>query len=123
MNTATTKRIILSCRKAPYSNALAREALDIALAAGVFEQDLALVFIGDGVWQLLDQQASQSINSKNVEKLLAAFPLYDINEIYVDKEALQVRNIDENRLSCTATIVEQPVLSELFESADIILNF
>jgi tRNA 2-thiouridine synthesizing protein C len=117
------KRIILSCRKAPYGDALAREALDVALAAGVFEQDLALVFMGDGVWQLLNQQDSQAINSKSIEKLLGAFPLYGINEIYVDKEALFARNIDENRLSCSTTLVTPTELSGLFESADIILNF
>jgi len=39
-----TKRILIICRKAPYGNSLSREALDIALAASVFDQSLALLF-------------------------------------------------------------------------------
>ncbi len=118
----TSKRILLICRKAPYGNALAKEALDIALAAGAFDQELAIAFIGDGVWQLLDQQDSNGIQQKNQQKLLSAFELYGINESYVESEALAQRQITHERLSLAANPVNQQQLAELFEQADVLLT-
>ena len=118
----TSKRILLICRKAPYGNTLAREIAEMALAAGAFDQELAIAFIGDGVWQLLDQQDSVDIQQKNHQKLLAAFELYGISESYVDSEALAERHIDHSRLSLAAKPVTQQQLAELFERADIVLT-
>jgi len=118
----TSKRILLICRKAPYGNALAREIAEIALAAGAFDQELAIAFIGDGVWQLLDQQDSADIQQKNHQKLLSAFELYGISESYVESAALAERNIDHSRLSLAAKPVNQQQLADLFEQADILLT-
>ncbi len=118
----SSKRILLVCRKAPYGNSLAREAAEIALAAGAFDQQLAIAFIGDGVWQLLEQQDSTGIQLKNHQKLLAAFELYGITESYVEMEALAERNIDQQGLNLNATAVNQQQLAELFEQADVLLT-
>ena len=117
------KRIVLCCRKAPYGNALAREALELALAAAVFEQDIAILFIGDGVWQLHRQQNSETIASKNQQKLLAALGMYGLEEIYVELDALNHRNIKTDELSIAAKIIDPKAAAELCDSADIILNF
>ena len=118
----SNKRILLVCRKAPYGNALARETAEIALAAGAFDQELAIAFIGDGVWQLLDQQDSTDIQQKNHQKLLSAFELYGISESYVESEALTERQIDQSRLSLAAKPADQQQLAELFQQADIVLT-
>ncbi|ARN75525.1 sulfurtransferase complex subunit TusC [Oceanicoccus sagamiensis] len=117
-----SKRILLICRKAPYGNALARAAADMALAAGAFDQELAIAFIGDGVWQTIDQQDSTDIQQKNHQKLLSAFELYGISESYVEAEALTERQIEPSRLSLAAKPVNQQQLSELFEQADMLLT-
>lgn len=117
------KRIVLCCRKAPYGNSLAREALEIALASAAFEQNLAILFIGDGVWQLQTQQNSTAINCKSQQKLLSAFSMYDLNEIYVEQEALKARNIEAKELSIAAMLVDHNTVAELCNNADIILNF
>jgi tRNA 2-thiouridine synthesizing protein C len=123
MTSPARKNFLLVCRKPPYGDSLAKEAIDIALATAVFEQDLTIVFMGDGVWQLHDNQNSQSINSKNQQKLLSALPLYDINNIVVDTEALQERNINITELFLEAKSLSNSQLSSLFEDADVILNF
>ena len=118
----SSKRILLVCRKAPYGNSLAREAAEIALAAGAFDQTLAIAFIGDGVWQLIDQQDSAGIQQKKHQKLLSAFELYGISECYIESEALSERQIEHSALSLAAKTVNQQQLAELFEQADIILT-
>ena len=122
-NKEKPKHIVLVCRKPPYGNSISREALDIALAASVYEQNLSIIFSGDGVWQLLNQQDSQDILAKNHQKLLSVFALYDLNDIYVEKKALQQRHISTKNLSVTAKIIDAQNMFKLMQTADIILNF
>ncbi len=123
MSNDQSKRIVIALRQAPYGNSLSREAIDIALAAGVFEQNLALVFIGDGVWQLLNDQDSEAAGSKNHQKMLSALPLYDISEIYIDEAALRERSIESHQLSLNGHLLSEAAIIGVFESADVILNF
>ena len=117
------RHILIVFRKAPYGNLLAREALELALATAVFDQQLTLIFSGDGVWQLLNNQNSEGIDSKNTGKLLCAFPVYDISEIYVDADALTERQITATDLLIETQIVTKDRLMELMNQADIIFNF
>lgn len=123
MSDPKQKKILILCRKPPYGDALSREALDIALAAAVFDQSLALVFTGDGVWQLLGDQDSSLINCKNQGKLLSALPLYDVSELYVDAEALTQRNIAASDLVLETQLLDAPSLAKFIEGFDVILNF
>ena len=85
----TNKKILLVCRKAPYGNSLSREAIDVALAASAYEQDITIAFIGDGVFQLLDKQDGEEIEQKNQAKMISAFSLYEIENIVIDKDAIE----------------------------------
>ncbi|MEH6556774.1 MAG: sulfurtransferase complex subunit TusC [Oceanicoccus sp.] len=123
MNNDQSKRILWVFRQPPYGNSLSREAIDFALAAGVFDQNIGLVFIGDGVWQLISHQNSETIAYKNHQKVLSVLPLYDITDIYVDQAAVTERKIDPQQLSLNARTVSDTEIRQLFDSADMILNF
>jgi tRNA 2-thiouridine synthesizing protein C len=117
------KRILIVCRKAPYGNSLAREALDIALATSVFDQTLALLFMGDGVWQLMPGQDSMGIPNKNHSKQLSALPLYDVNDIYIDSEALAHRKLDADTLILPAKPLATKDIGQFIDSFDTVLSF
>jgi tRNA 2-thiouridine synthesizing protein C len=117
------KRILIICRKAPYGNSLAREALDIALATSVFEQTLALLFMGDGVWQLMPGQDSMGIPSKNHSKQLSALPLYDVNDIYIDSEALAHRKLTADALILPTQPLASKDIGHFIDSFDTVLSF
>jgi tRNA 2-thiouridine synthesizing protein C len=123
MTEQSPKRILVICRKAPYGSSLSREALDIVLAASVFEQQLALLFTGDGVWQLLNEQNSEAIESKNHSNMLSVFPLYDINDIFVDSEALAQRQISAEQLSLPAKPLAADQLASFSAGFDVVLSF
>lgn len=117
------KRIVIICRRPPYGNALSRESLEIALAASVFDQDLAVVFTGDGVWQLHKEQDSDDINTKNQSKLVSALSIYDINEIYIDSDALHERQLHQDDLIIEGRPLTRESLGNLIDSFDVIFNF
>ena len=79
--------------KAPYSNTAGKDALDIALIFGSFEQPTSLFFQGDGVWQLIQQQNGSIISVKDYLKTFAAFEFYDLKNIYICQESLCQRSL------------------------------
>lgn len=117
------QHILIICRKAPYGKLIAREALELALATAIFNQQLTMIFTGDGVWQLIKQQRSDAIKTKNHGKLITAFSLYDINDIYVDTTSMQDRGLSKEDLLIDTNIVDKNRLRELMEQADTIFNF
>lgn len=123
MTATQNKSIVVVCRKAPYGETLAREAIDVALAISVFEQKLAIVFTGDGVWQLLKEQNSTEIQTKNQAKQLSALSLYDINDVYIDSEALQKRQLSENDLIIEGKLLPPTSLATVINEFDVILSF
>lgn len=88
------KKILLISRSAPYGKSTAREALDVALAASVYDQDISILFMDDGVFQLLKNQHSELIAQKNIASILPALPLYDIENIYIHQQSLDERAIE-----------------------------
>ena len=121
--TLKNKHILLVFRKAPYGNSLAREALDIALAMAAFDQKLTVVFIGDGVWQLLKNQNSELLLTKNHGKVCSALALYDINDIHVEAESMQQKNLCASDLIVDVSISNKSSLTTLMEQSNITLNF
>lgn len=117
------KRYLIICRRPPYGESYAREALDVALAAAAFDQSIALLFLGDGIAQLLTAHDSAAIGEKSFEKQLSALPLYDINSIYVDAAALQQRGFSTTDLSLPAQAVSDAEISALLKNRDVVLNF
>ena len=83
-----SKSILLLWPYPPYGNSNSREALDLALAFGAYEQNLAILFTGDGVWNLLPHQQSSGISQKSISQMLGALPLYGIESIYACAESL-----------------------------------
>lgn len=59
----STSLLIIS-RQAPWSGLTAREALDIVLAGGAFDLPMGLLFMDDGVFQLVPDQQSSAIEQK-----------------------------------------------------------
>lgn len=94
-NTASTNSLALLNSKAPFSNVAGRDSLDIALIFGSFEQEVALFFQGDGVYQLMQDQQGKLIACKDYLKTFAAFEFYDIETVYVCQESLTERGLND----------------------------
>ena len=117
------KSFLLICRRAPYGQSLAREALDVALTAATFDQQVAMLFLGDGVLQLLKAQQPAVIAQKALDKQLAALPLYDIETVYVEAEALQQRGLALSDLALTAQALSADAIAEQINMHDVVLGF
>ncbi len=123
MTNDSEKKILIICRRPPYGNSLAREALEVTLAASAFDQDISILFTGDGVFQLLKDQSSDSIASKNHLKLLAAFPLYDIEQLFVDRHSLDERKLSEHNCCLPIQLIDDASCRTFLRQFNSVLSF
>ena len=81
--------------KAPFGSSHGKDALDVALIFGSFEQKVSLFFQGDGVYQLMAEQDGTLVSIKDYLKTFSAFEFYDIEDIYVCQQSLIERKLGE----------------------------
>jgi len=132
---SVSKSFICINRKAPYGTIYALEALEVVLIAGAFEQQVTLIFMDDGVYQLTRNQNPAGIGMKNFSKTFGALADYDIDKIFVDEESLFLRGLQASDLQllthettdgeeqASIKVVSRNELGDIIDSADILLNF
>lgn len=118
-----TKIISILNTSSPFGESDAKDALDVALIMGSYEQTTHLFFQGDGVWQLIDKQDPESINVKNFLKTFAAFEFYDLEKIYVCKNSLVQRGLPIQFHIDNVQVLDNDDFSLSLSSSDIILRF
>lgn len=124
MNHTPSKKLLFISRHAPYGSSLAKDALDAVLASSAYDQQLSLLFMDDGVFQLLKNQASTEIAQKSFSSLLPVLPLYEINSIYVHYESLEKRQITINELVLDSVqIIDSTAICSLLAQQDQLLSF
>jgi len=119
----TSKSLAIINAKAPYSSTAGKDALDIALIFGSFEQTVSLFFQGEGVWQLIRKQDGSIISVKDYLKTFAAFEFYDIKNVYVCQSSLKERNLSESFHIDNIKVLNQQDFATELTSHHLILRF
>jgi tRNA 2-thiouridine synthesizing protein C len=117
------KKFMFVNRKAPYGTVYALESLEVVLIAATFDQDCSLVFMDDGVYQLAKSQNTKAIGVKNFSPTYRALDDYDINKLYVERESLQQRGLDEDDLMVPVAVLSSAELADLMAAQDVVLSF
>ncbi len=123
MSSPDKKSLLVVVRHSPYGSSLARASVDVALAAAAFDQPVKLLFMGDGVLQLLPDQDSRAIGRKNIARLLASLPLYDIETVYAEAEAAARYSIDLATAPVAIQTLTGTQIHQLMASCDHLLGF
>ena len=118
-----TKKLLFLNRKAPYGSSLPREALDAVLMASAFGQQITLVFLEDGVFQLKKQQDPSAIEMKNFSKTFAALEMYGVSAVFVEQNSIQQRGLTLDDLLIPAQLIQSDALSLMLERQDQVLSF
>lgn len=118
-----TQKILVMQRQAPYGNSLAREGVDYIFTCAAYDQDLSVLFSGDGVFQLIENQQSDHIKLKTHLGALKLFELYDIEKIYAISEDLLERNIEQTMLGIEVSIITRAEAKALIKTQQHIIGF
>ena len=120
------KKFLYVNRKAPYGSIYALESLEVVLIGAAFDQDVSLVFIDDGIYQLKKNQqtsVSSGIGMKDFSKTYRALEGYDVEKLYVDKKSMEERGLSEDDLLVDVEILDDAQMAELMEQQDVVLSF
>jgi tRNA 2-thiouridine synthesizing protein C len=120
---AVRKKFLFVNRSAPYGTVYALESLEVVLISAAFDQDVSLAFVGDGVWQLKKGQQTKGIETKNFSPTYRALDGYDVEKLYVEREALAERGLVEDDLIVEVSVLSSAELGKLMEEQDVVLSF
>lgn len=107
----------------PSSSPTGQEALECAFAFTNLEQDVTMIFVDDGVFQLLNGQDATVAGFKNHSKSYRALEFYDIENIFVCQESLQSRGLSKSELCVEVELFENKGLSSILEQYQHVVTF
>ena len=117
------KKFMFVNRKAPYGTIYALESLEVVLIAATFDQDVSLVFLDDGVYEL--RQGPEHQGHRHQE------PLADLPRArrLRRREALRRARIDgrprpdRGRPAGDVEVLSSAEMAELMAEQDVVLSF
>ncbi len=119
----TIKKFMFVNRKAPYGTIYALESLEVVLIGAAFDQDVSLVFLDDGVYQLKKGQDTKAVDMKNFSPTYRALEGYDIEKVYVEKESLESRGLSTDDLVIPVEVLSNQRIAQLMGEQDVVLSF
>lgn len=123
MSDSVVKKFMFVNRKAPYGTIYALESLEVVLITAAFDQDVSLVFLDDGVYQLKKSQQTKGIEIKNFSPTYRALDGYDVEKLYVEKESMEARGLTEDDLLVDVIVLSSAEMGALMNEQDVVLSF
>ena len=123
MSEGTSKKFMFVNRKAPFGTIYALESLEVVLITATFDQDVSLVFIDDGVYELVKGQNTKAIGIKNHSPTYRALDGYDVEKLYVERESMQARGLTEADLLVDVAVLSSAEVADLMAEQDVVLTF
>lgn len=117
------KKFMYVNRRAPHGSIYAQESLEVVLVGAAFEQDVSIVFLDDGVFQIRKDQDTGDIETKNFSKTFRALEMYDVEKLYVEAESLEARGMTVDDLNVAVEVKSSEEIGRLMEEQDVILSF
>jgi tRNA 2-thiouridine synthesizing protein C len=116
-----SKRFLFVMQSCPHVGTQLEENLDMILTAASMDQTVSLLFLDDGVFQLLEGQNPAVIGRKHVAPIFQALPLYDVDSFWIELESLQERSLEDRALTLPVQVVARSKVAALMASHDIVV--
>ncbi|WP_176672804.1 sulfurtransferase complex subunit TusC [Bisgaardia hudsonensis] len=112
-------------RQAPYGSSISREGIDTLLAATAFcnEDEIAVFFIDDGIFNLIANQNPTLILQKDFTQSLKLLDLYDIENRYICENTLQQYGLDDTDFILSCKKIDRSSLIKKVKLAEKVLTF
>lgn len=122
MENENVKKIMHVMRHAPHGTIYSYEGLEMILIMAAYEQDLSVVFIGDGVYAIKKNQDTAGIGIKGFAKTFMALDGYDVEKLYVDRVSLDERGLSEEDLLVDVEVLDSSEIGALMKGQDVIIH-
>ncbi len=92
------------------------------LITAAFDQDVSVVFLDDGVYQIKKDQDTKGIGIKNFTRAFRALDDYDVEKLYVEKESLEARGLTAEDLLVPVEVVSSEQLRGIMAEQDVVFG-
>ena len=116
------KKFLYVNRRAPHGTIYPLESLETVLIGAAFDQDVSMLFIDDGVYQIKKDQKPEGIEFKNFSKAFRALEMYDVEKLFVEKESLAERGLTEDDLLVDVEVIDRSATIALIDQQDVVLS-
>ena len=117
------KKVLLLMRRAPYGTIYPAEGLRSVMGLGVFEMEVALAFVGDGVYTLLPGQDPKGLDMKPLGEAFAGLGEFGVSQFYVHGPSLSERGLAPSELILPAQVLDDAGLHQVLAEQDAVLPF
>lgn len=92
------KSIAFLFNSAPHGSSYGREGLDAVLSISSIFNNIAIFFVGDGIFHLIKNQNPEIICLHNYIKTFSALFLYGINKYYICSESIKKIGLNKKNI-------------------------
>ena len=122
MGNDNVKKIMHVLRHAPHGTIYTYEGLEMILIMAAYEQDLSVVFIGDGIYALKKDQDTAGIGIKGFSRTFMALDGYDVEKLYVDRQSMEERGLTEDDLLVDVEVMDAASIGKLMNEQDVVIH-
>lgn len=108
---------------APYGTSNGQEGLDALLVGAAFEQQVSVLFVDDGVYQINSRQSVAGTPLKQFTKAFAALNDFGIEQVFVHESSLRERGLSMDDLMPNVQLINDQQCSELLHNMNRVFHF
>lgn len=110
-------------RKAPYGSVYTAEGYRSMMGIGVFEMDLSVVFVDDGVYALVKDQNPAALEQKPLGDGFPMLKDFGVTRFYVHRGSLEERGLAPENLVMDVELLDDAGVAAVLASSGIVLPF
>ncbi len=124
-------------RRAPYGTIYAWESLEVVLIGAAFDQKVSLIFVDDGVYQLVKGSDPSETEMKNFTPTYRTLGDYGVRHMFVDRASLEARGLTqddlvqvewedwetEEEVDNIVEVVDSDSVAQLLDESDVVFSF
>jgi len=123
MEEENRKKFMFVMQRPPHGSIYPYEGLEFILISGAYDQDISLLFVGDGVFTIKKDQDTKELGIKGFVKTFRSLEGYDIEKYYVDDESLKERGLTTDDLIIDVEVKNNEEIKLLMAEQDALFPF
>ena len=117
------EKVVVILRKAPYGSVYTAEAFRTIMGIAVFEMDICVVFVDDGVYSLIKEQNPEKLDMKPLGDGFPMLKEFNVNRFVVHDESLSERGLTADDLVLDVEMANSSQISEIIKDYGRVLPF
>ena len=118
-----SNKVAVLMRQAPYGSVYTAEGFRSIIGIAVFEMDVRVIFVDDGVYALVKGQDPSALDMKSLGAGFPMLPDFEVHQFYVHDLSLAERGLTRDDLVMDVEVVDGAQIARLLAESGTVLPF